>query len=71
MMTSADKVAARAIKAIYRDEAVVVMQHYARAIHLAKRFVPSLIDFASHLSLKRLVAKVEQPPTEEERRAAA
>jgi short-subunit dehydrogenase len=71
MMTSADKVAARAIKAIYRDEPLVVMQHYAKAIHLAKRFVPGLIDFASHLSRKRLVSKVEQAPTAEERRAAA
>jgi short-subunit dehydrogenase len=71
MMTSVDKVAARAVKAICRDEALVVMQHYARAIHLTKRFLPSVIDFASHLSRKRLVAKVEQPPTEEERRAAA
>jgi short-subunit dehydrogenase len=71
MMTSADKVAARAIKAVYRDEALVVTQHYARAIHFTKRLLPSLIDFASHLSRKRLVPKVEQPPTEEERRAAA
>jgi hypothetical protein len=71
MMTTADKVAARAIKAIYRDEAIVVMQHYAKAIHFTKRILPGLIDFAGHLSLKRLVAKAEQPPTEEERRAAA
>ena len=40
MLTTADKVAARAIKAIYRDEALVVMQHYAKLIHFTKRFVP-------------------------------
>jgi 3-oxoacyl-[acyl-carrier protein] reductase len=70
MLTTPDKVAARAIKAIYRDEALVVMQHYARLTHFTKRFLPSLIDFATHLSRKRLAAKVEAP-TAEERRAAA
>jgi short-subunit dehydrogenase len=71
MLTTADKVAARAIKAIYRDEAIVVMQHYAKLIHFTKRFLPSLLDFGNHLSRKRLVVKAEQPPTAEERRAAA
>jgi short-subunit dehydrogenase len=71
MLTSADKVATRAIKAIYRDESIVVMQHYAKVIYFAKRFLPGLIDFASHLSRKRMAAKVEQPPTADERRAAA
>ncbi len=71
MLTTPDKIAARAIKAIYRDEALVVMQHYAKLTHFTKRFFPGLIDFATHLSRKRLTAKVEAPPTAEERRAAA
>jgi len=71
MLTTADKVAARAIKAIYRDEALVVMQHYAKLIHFTKRFIPGLLDFANHLSRKRLTVKEELPPTAEERRAAA
>jgi 3-oxoacyl-[acyl-carrier protein] reductase len=71
MLTTADKVAARAIQAIRRDEGVVVMQHYARLIWFTKRFFPGLIDFANHLSRKRLTAKMELPPTAEERRNAA
>lgn len=71
MLTSPEKVAARAILAIRRNEALVVMQHYARLTYLAKRLVPGLIDFANHLSRKRLVGKVESPPTADERRQAA
>lgn len=71
LMTTADKIASRAIKAIMRDEALVVTQYYARLTYLTKRLIPSLIDFANHLSRKRLTPKVELPPTEEERRAAA
>lgn len=70
-LISADRVATRAIKAIRRDEAVVVVQHYARLTHFTKRFFPGLIDFAHHLSRKRLAAKVQSPPTDEERRFAA
>jgi short-subunit dehydrogenase len=71
MLTSADKVAIRAVKAIRRDEALVVMQHYAKLTHLTKRFLPGLLDFAHHLSRKRFAAKVQTPPTAEERRFAA
>jgi short-subunit dehydrogenase len=71
MMTSAERVAARAVRAILHNEAVVVMQNYAKIIHLTKRFLPGLIDFASHVSRKRWVARLDQLPTEEERRAAA
>ncbi len=71
MLGTCEKVAIRAIKAIKNDEALVVMQPYARLAHWAKRFVPGLVDFAQHLSRKRFVAKIESPPTAEERRAAA
>ena len=71
MLSTSAKVAARAVKAIQRDESLVVMQHYAKLTHFMKRFFPSLIDFANHLSRKRFSAKMENPPTAEERRAAA
>jgi short-subunit dehydrogenase len=71
MLTSPDKVAARAILAIRRDEPLVVMQHYAKLTYFTKRIFPRLIDFANHLSRKRLTIKVEAPPTAEERRNAA
>ncbi|MDZ4658962.1 MAG: SDR family oxidoreductase [Bythopirellula sp.] len=71
MLSTAEKVAARAVKAIQRDESLVVMQHYAKLTHFTKRFFPGLIDFANHLTRKRFTAKLETPPTAEERRAAA
>lgn len=71
LMTSPDTVAARAIKAIYRNEALVVMQYYARLTYYTKKFFPGLIDFANHLSRKRLAVRMEAAPTDEERRAAA
>lgn len=71
MLSTCDKVAVRAVKAIQRDEAIVVMQHYAKLTHFAKRFFPGLIDLAQHLSRKRLPTKIETPPTAEDRQAAA
>jgi len=50
MLTSPEKIAARAIKAIYRNHAVVVQQPYAKLAYFAKRFCPGLIDWANHLS---------------------
>ena len=70
-ITGSNYVERALIKAIKNDEAMVVMQPYARLAHIAKRFLPGLIDFAQHLSRKRFVAKIEAPPTAEERRAAA
>jgi 3-oxoacyl-[acyl-carrier protein] reductase len=71
MLSSCEKVATRAIKAILRDEALVVMQSYAKLTHFAKRFFPGLLDFAHHLSRKRFTPQSETPPSEEDRRAAA
>ncbi len=53
MLTTPEKIAARAIKAVYRNEAQVVMQPYAKLAHLGKRFVPGLLDWANHLSRKK------------------
>lgn len=60
MLTTPEKIAARAIKAIYRNQAQVVMQPYAKLAHLGKRFFPSLLDWANHLSRKR----AQNHPTE-------
>ena len=53
MLTTPEKIAARAIKAVYRNEAQVVMQPYAKLAHLGKRLVPGLYDWANRLSRKR------------------
>lgn len=70
MLTTPDKIAARAIKAIYRDEAQVVMQPYAKLAYLGKRLVPGLYDWANRLTRKR---SKQQPPANAEiaRRRAA
>ena len=71
MLTTPEKIADRAIRAIQRDDALVVMQSYAKLAYYAKRFFPGLIDFANHLSRKRFGKQTIPPPTEEERRNAA
>ncbi len=72
MLTTPEKIAARAIKAIYRNEAQVVMQPYAKLAHLGKRFVPGLLDWANRLSRKKTKqpAAAVQHASASERRAA-
>lgn len=67
MLTSPERVAERAVRAIQRNEALVVMQTYAKAVHLFKRWFPGVIDFANHLSRKRL--KVNSPDTSTDEKA--
>lgn len=61
MLTTPEKIAARAVKAIKRNEAQVVMQPYAKLAHLGKRFVPGLLDWANHLSRKRAKPPATMP----------
>jgi 3-oxoacyl-[acyl-carrier protein] reductase len=42
-------VARRGVRAIYRNQGVVVMQPYARMLHLLKRFAPWLLDLPYRL----------------------
>ncbi len=53
MLTTPEKIAIRAVKAIRRNQAQVLMQPYAKVAHWGKRFVPGLLDWANHLSRKR------------------
>jgi NAD(P)-dependent dehydrogenase (short-subunit alcohol dehydrogenase family) len=50
LLASPETVARRAIRAIYRNQAVVVVQPAARLLHLAKRLTPWLLDFANGIS---------------------
>jgi len=77
MLTTPEKIAKRAIKAIYRNQAQVVMQSYAKLACLGKRFFPGLLDWANHLSRNRAKHQpvAQQPvvrakPMDERRRAA-
>lgn len=72
MLTTPEKIAARAIKAVYRNQAQVVMQPYAKLAYLGKRLVPGLYDWANHLSRKRSKQQSTKPtPLEAEHRRAA
>ena len=53
ILTTPEKIAQRAVRAIYRNRAVDVSPFYARLAHLGKRLVPGLLDWANHLSRKR------------------
>jgi short-subunit dehydrogenase len=57
MMATPEKIAARAIKAIYRNQALVVTPAYARLAYLGKRLFPGPLDWANHFSRKRLLRR--------------
>ncbi len=69
MLTTSEKIAARAVRAIRRNQALVVMQPYAKLAHFGKRFFPGLLDWANHLSRKP--GSTNQPTAKPERRRAA
>jgi short-subunit dehydrogenase len=71
MLTTPEKVAERAVRAIRRNEALVVTQRYAQLAYFAKRFFPGVLDFANHLSRKRFSRKDLPELTAGERRRAA
>ena len=65
MLTTPEKIAKRAIKSLYRNQAVAVPQLYARLAHWGKRLFPGLYDWANHLSRKKhkpQLAATEQNP---------
>jgi short-subunit dehydrogenase len=68
-----EAVARRAIRAIYRNDHVVVMQSVSRLMYLAKRFVPGLLDLAHHLRRRKQAPHIPKPkpPLEDEQRRAA
>jgi len=72
MLITPEKIAARAIKAIYRNHALVVQPAYAKVACFGKRFFPGLIDWANHLSCssKRQKTVAEPTPDSTRRRAA-
>ncbi|HYO23935.1 MAG TPA: SDR family NAD(P)-dependent oxidoreductase [Lacipirellulaceae bacterium] len=66
VMCTPEKVADRAIRAIYRNQGVVVMQPMSRLLYWAKRFVPGLLDLAHHIRRRK-----QGPTTRELRRQEA
>jgi short-subunit dehydrogenase len=69
MLATPELIAHRAIRAIYRNQGVVVIQPYAKLLHLLKRWAPGLLDLPNRLQgRKRAKAK---PVAEEPQRRAA
>ncbi len=62
LLATPEKIAARAVKAIYRNQGVVVVQPYARLLHLSKRYCPWLLDRLHHLSRRRHKDTTASPP---------
>jgi short-subunit dehydrogenase len=60
MLTSPQRIAHRAVRAIHRDQAVVVVQPYAHLLHLVKRWAPGLLDRAHRVSRRRHRTKPAQ-----------
>jgi len=57
LCTTPERVANAAIKAIYRNRRLVVMEPFARFMFALKRFVPSALDFVFHLGRRKRVAQ--------------
>lgn len=55
--TTPERVAKAAIRAIYRNRRIVVMEPFARLMYATKRFAPWLMDAVFHLGRKKKVAK--------------
>jgi short-subunit dehydrogenase len=55
--TTPDRVANAAVKAIYRNRRLVVMEPFARVMYATKRFAPWLMDGIFHLGRRKYVAR--------------
>jgi short-subunit dehydrogenase len=55
--TTPERVANAAIKAIYRNRGVVVMEPFARFMYVLKRFAPWIMDAIFHLGRGKRVAR--------------
>jgi NAD(P)-dependent dehydrogenase (short-subunit alcohol dehydrogenase family) len=71
LLTTPEKIADRAIGAIYRNRGLVVVQPFARLLHLVKRFAPGLVDLGNRFRRrKRQIPTPTGPADAPVRRAA-
>jgi short-subunit dehydrogenase len=70
-LTTPDAVARRAVRAILRNQHLVVLQPGSRLLYWAKRFVPHLLDWAYTVRRRRHAGQNPQAaPSQSPRRAA-
>lgn len=55
--TTSERVANAAVKAIYRNRRLVVMEPFARLMYATKRFAPWLMDFTFHLGRRKRIER--------------
>ena len=55
--TTPERVADAAVKAIYRNRRLVVMEPFARFLYATKRFAPAIVDAIFHIGRRKRVAK--------------
>jgi short-subunit dehydrogenase len=53
LLATPETIAARGVRAIYRNRAVVVVQPYARMLYLVKRLAPGVLDLANGVRRKK------------------
>lgn len=71
LLTTPEKIAARAVKSIYRNRRLDIAQTYAQLAFYGKRFFPGLLDWANHLSRKQKLSRPPAANSEESLRRAA
>jgi short-subunit dehydrogenase len=71
MLATPESIANRAVRAIYRNQGLVVVQPYARLTFLLKRFAPGLLDLGNRVRRRKQGPdKHRIAPPNEQRRAA-
>ncbi|WP_428305792.1 SDR family NAD(P)-dependent oxidoreductase [Lacipirellula sp.] len=71
LLATPEAIANRAVRAIYRNQAVVVMQPYARLTYWVKRFAPGLLDLGNRFRRRKRAVDAPRVATPDERRRAA
>jgi short-subunit dehydrogenase len=59
LCTTPEKVASAAVKAVRRNRGLVIVEPVARAMYVAKRFAPSLLDFLHSIGRRKRIAAKE------------
>jgi NAD(P)-dependent dehydrogenase (short-subunit alcohol dehydrogenase family) len=71
LLATPEAIANRAVRAIYRNHGVVVIQPYARLTYLAKRLVPGLLDLGNRLRRRKQGPNKHRTMKPDEKRRAA
>jgi short-subunit dehydrogenase len=70
LLATPEAIARRAVKAVYRNDGLVVVQPYARLLYLAKRLSPGLLDLSSRIRRRKRVPLPPPGADDASRRAA-